>query len=211
MYRAISTEEEQDVRQLFNTTADEIGVPRPLDTAGWYRVKEHLRAQSRDNVPAGWEAEHYRWIHAAACSPLVIDPVPSWSYCAKKGGAALCNRLAYSLGRPETGWGYRVDSALHMAMALALCALGGGVVAGCAVLLGFPGGAAPFLCGAMVTFLMVSWFVSSDTMTGVLGLIMALTNGYFLQTGLHVADGWTLAGRALGALFGALLVIGFLV
>lgn len=74
MQRVISENEAQQVKQYYNKTADELGIARPLDSSGWYKVKAYLREKYSQGHPAEWSKQD-TWLHVIACSDLVIDPI----------------------------------------------------------------------------------------------------------------------------------------
>lgn len=72
MKRAISDSEGQEVREYYNRTADGLGIARPLDFVGWFKVKNHLRAKFSEGFPTDWTKDE-KWLHVMACADLVID------------------------------------------------------------------------------------------------------------------------------------------
>jgi len=204
MYRAISETEEQAVRDLYNSTADQLRVARPLDPAGWYKVKAYLRSQTEHAVPEDWTKE-YAWLHATACANLAIDPLPP-----KSGLAKVVGPLLWWIGSPRDRHG-RISEFLRGVVVLLVASLFGVATLVMAHLLGGAPATWHFVAGGIIGFVLLQFVISSDTHAGALSLFFLLTGAYSLVTGNWALSEWLrIALASLGVIFGAFMVSGWL-
>jgi hypothetical protein len=200
MYRAISETEETEVRLLVNSTADKLGIPRPLDAAGWYEVKEYLRSQSAAGVPEDWTRE-YAWIHSVACSNLVIDPERP-----RKGLMVIFGPMLSWILSPADRHGV-LSELLRGTLVAALAGLFGLAAVLIAHLCGSAATVWPCVVGSFVGVFALSMVISSDTATGAQFLLVFLGCVYSLATvNWALAEWFRILASCGGAVFAALVL-----
>jgi hypothetical protein len=204
MYRAISETEEAEVRLLVNSTADKLGIPRPLDAAGWYKVKEYLRSQSAAGVPEDWTRE-YAWIHSVACSNLVIDPeLP------RKGLMVILGPMLSWIGSPADRHGV-LSELLRGALVAALVGLFGAAAVLIAHLCGSAATGGPCVVGVFAGIFVLSMVISSDTVMGAQFLLAFVGCVYSLATvNWTLAEWFRILASCGGAVFSALVLTAWL-
>lgn len=204
MRRAISETDQQKVRLLLNSTADQLGISRPLDAVGWYQVKDYLRSQSVNGVPEDWSKEQAA-LHAMACSNLEMDPPPPRSPIGRAVGTFLC-----WIGGPADR--HRRGSELLRGLVVAGAAsLLGALALMAAHYCGITHGIWPFVMGGLLGLMFLQFVISSDTSFGALSLFLLLTGAYSLATGDWALAEWLRITLATGGVvFGALTVSAWL-
>lgn len=204
MYRAISETEEQAVRLLYNSTADQLGIARPLDPDGWYQVKAYLRSQSADGIPEDWTKD-YAWLHSTACSNLAIDPpLP------KKGLMRVLDPFLSWILSPADRHG-RVGELLRGLVVVLVAGVAGAAALWLARHCGVTSGIWPFVVGDYVGLILLSFVISSDTMLGAQFLLFFLAGVYSLATGNWALSEWLrISVASIGVVFGAFVLSAWL-
>lgn len=157
MRRAISGQEEQELREYFNRTADEIGVRRPLDAQGWYTVKDHLRAKYKDGYPDTMSKEE-RWTHGIACSNLVIDPEEVLT-----GAAGLAQQFILWILSPADCHGPVSEAFRCLFLCAVALLLGLALAAGYHLVMGGTTSLTDALAPSLLCMMAMGGFISSDT------------------------------------------------
>jgi hypothetical protein len=158
MLRALAESEEQAVRRLFNSTADQLGIARPLDPAGWYSVKDYLRSQRAGGVPGDWTKD-YDWLHYTACSDLAIDP-----HLPRKGVWKITDAFLSWIGSPRDR--HRAESEfMRGVFSLMIASLFGTAALLVARYFGISG-IWPFVVADVIGLILLNYAISADTLTG---------------------------------------------
>jgi hypothetical protein len=204
MYRAISETEEAEVRLLVNATADKLGIARPLDAAGWYKVKDYLRSESAAGVPEDWTRE-YAWTHSVACSNLVIDPA-----LPRQGLMVILGPMLSWIFSPADRHGV-LSELLRGTFVAALAGLFGAATVLIVHLFGGAATVVPCIIGMVVGVVALSWVISSDTMVGAQFLLVFLGCVYSLATvNWALAEWFRILASCGGVVFAARMLIAWL-
>jgi hypothetical protein len=207
MQRVISSSEEQAVLEFFNATADQLGVPRPLDAAGWRQVKQHLRAQlaQMDAAARISEDEHAQsprppHLLVLACSNLEIDMVEPRTGVS----GALVSAVGW-LTSPADRHSALSEVFRVVALVCLSILLGGVALAIAYAARGLPtpaNVAYDLFCVSFLCMIPVSIFISSDTLVGAMGVLFFLTGISLLVASLPVVSVFARYVCAAVSLFG---------
>lgn len=201
---ALSDSDEQAIRLLFNSTADQLGIARPLDPVGWHKVKDYLRSQTVEEGPEEWMVKSAR-IHARACEDLEMDP-----YLPVNGFDRVFGPFLNWITSPADRNGVMSEYLRGLCVFAVTCLFGAAallVARHCGVATGIW----PFVVGGFLGMFVLGIVISSDTGAGACGLFYLSTGVYSLATGDWLLSEWIrIIIATVGVALGSMLFVGWL-